>query len=91
MLRAGKKAGSVDVVGRYIPNIEPLLLEITTKEAELRAQEAEFAQVLARLEGLEVSDATRAMFQRFVDGELTIHELSAAIDEYVAAKNRAES
>ena len=70
-------------MGRYIPNIQPLILEVKTKEAQLRAEETEYAQVLSRLEGLEVSDATRAIFQRYLDGELTIKELSDAIDEYL--------
>jgi hypothetical protein len=73
-------------MGRYIPNIQPLLLEIKTKEAQLRAQEREYALVLSRLEGLEVDDATKAMFQRYVNGELTIKELSTAIDEYLNLK-----
>ena len=73
-------------MGRHIPNIEPLLLEIKTKESELRAQETEYARVLSRLEGLEVSDTTKEIFQRFVNGELTIKELDTAIDEYLDLK-----
>lgn len=84
--RAAKKADSLDVMGRYIPNIQPLLLEIETKESQLRAQENEYALVLSRLEGLEVSAGSRAIFQRFVNGELTIKELSTAIDEYLHLK-----
>jgi hypothetical protein len=76
------------VMGRYIPNILPLLLEIETKEAQLRAQESEYAQVLSRLEGLDVSDATKAIFQRYVIGKLTIKELNTAIDEYLNLKAR---
>jgi len=64
-------------------NIEPLVLEIQTKEAELRAQESEFAEAFSRLDGLEVSDATKAIFQRYISGELTIKELNTAIDEYL--------
>ncbi len=55
-------------MGRYIPDIQPLLLEIKTKESQLRAQQAEWTRVLSRMEGLEVSDATKAIFQRFVNG-----------------------
>jgi hypothetical protein len=76
------------VVGRYILNIQPLVLEIATKEAQVRAQESEYAQVLSRLEGLDVSDATKAIFQRYVIGELTINELNTAIDEYLNLKAR---
>ena len=50
---------------------------------ELRVLEREFALILCRLEGLEVSDTTRAIFQRYVNGELTIKELGAAIDQYL--------
>lgn len=67
----------------YIPNIQPLVREIETNESQLRAQQTEWAQVLSRLDGLEVSDTTKAIFQRFVNGELTIKELSTAIDEYI--------
>ena len=74
-------------MGRYIHNIEPQLTEIKEKESELRAREAEWAHALSRLEGLEVSDATKAMFQRFVNGELTIEELNTAIDQYLAASS----
>jgi hypothetical protein len=45
-------------------NYQPWALVIKTKEAELRVLEREFALVLSRLEGLEVSDTTRAIFQR---------------------------
>jgi hypothetical protein len=64
----------------------PWALEVETKEVELRANESEQAQVLALLEGLEVSDATQAIFQRYVNGELTIKELGYAIDEYLYLK-----
>jgi hypothetical protein len=77
-------------MGRHIPNIQPLLLEIKTKESQLRAQESEYARVLSRLDGLEVSDATKAIFQRYVNGELTIQELNAAIDEYLNLKAGSE-
>jgi len=67
-LRGAEKTDSLDVMGRYIPDIQPLLLEIKTKESQLRAQQAEWTRVLSRMEGLEVSDATKAIFQRFVNG-----------------------
>jgi hypothetical protein len=70
-------------------NYQPWALVIKTKEAELRVLEREFALVLSRLEGLEVSDTTRAIFQRCVNGELTIKELNAAIDEYLNLKAQA--
>jgi antitoxin VbhA-like protein len=48
----------------------------------------EWALVLSRLDGLEVSDTTKAIFQRFVNGEPTIKELSTAIDEYISLKGK---
>ena len=59
-------------MGRYSPNIQPLALE------------TEYALVFSCLEGLAVCGATKAIFQRFVNGELTIKELSTAIDEYLS-------
>ena len=79
-----RKVDRMGVMGRLIPNIQPLLLEIKTKEAQLRAQETEYARVLSRLEGLEVSGATKAIVQRYVNGELTIKDLNIAIDEYLS-------
>jgi len=73
--------------GHYL-NYQPWALEIKTKEAELRVLESEFAQVLSRLEGLDVSDATKAIFQRYVIGELTTKQLNTAIDEYLNLKVR---
>jgi hypothetical protein len=61
-------------MGRLIPNIQPLLLEIQTKQSEPRAQESESAHVLSRLEGLEVSDATKARFER-LRAQLELHRL----------------
>ena len=52
--------------------------------------EREFALVLSRLEGLELSDTTKAIFQRYVNGELTIKELGAAIDEYLNLKAKGQ-
>lgn len=70
-------------MGRHIPNIQPLLLEIKTKESQLREQESEYARILSRLEGLEVSTATKAIFQRYIDGKLTIKDLDTAIDVHL--------
>lgn len=75
-------------MGRYSPSADTveLLIEIETKESQLRAQEIEYSLVLSRLEDLEVSDDTKAIFQRYVNGGLTIQELSTAIDEYLNRK-----
>jgi hypothetical protein len=85
-LTAAPKDDSLDVMGRYFPNIQPLMLEVETKEAQLRVLQAEYTLILSRLEGLEVSDETKAIFQRYVNGELTIKQLTAAIDDYLNLK-----
>jgi hypothetical protein len=70
----------------YVPDIQSLLLELETNESQLQAQENGIAGVLARLESLEVCDDTKAIFQRYLNGELTIKELRSAIDEYLNLK-----
>ena len=47
-----------------------------------RAGEIEEALATGRLEGLEPSAGAKAIFQRYVDGELTAEEMGRAIDEY---------
>lgn len=70
-------------MGRHIPNIQPLRLEYETKESEVRKADAEYGLVLARLEKLPVSEETSDLFHRYVTGELTVTELSEAIDRYL--------
>ena len=72
-------------------NFEPLLLELRTKQSEVKADEAEWDSILSRLGDLEVNATTRAMFQRFVDGQMTIKELDAAIADYLRQRGREES
>lgn len=36
-----------------------------------------------RMEGLEPSDEAKAIFQRYVDGELTLQEMGRAIQEHL--------
>lgn len=69
--------------GVRIPNLEPQLLEIRNKESELRTRQSNEARVLSRLENLEVTPATKAIFQRYVTGELTLADLDSAIDQYL--------
>ena len=51
------------------------------------SQQAERARALQdvlatlRIESLELDDRAAAIFQRYVDGELTLTELGAAVDE----------
>jgi len=76
----------VAMPGYYLNDVLGVALEIETKEAELRVQEREFADALSRLEVLAVSDVTKAIFQRYVSGEMTIKELNTAIDEHLNLK-----
>jgi hypothetical protein len=49
---------------------------------EERAREIENALASGRLEGLEPSPEAMAIFQRYIDGELTLEQMGAAIDEH---------
>jgi len=57
-------------------------LQIEIKEAELSAEERQFAAVLSHVEREEVTAETRELFQRFVKGELSAKELDAGLAEY---------
>lgn len=45
-----------------------------------RAREVENALASVRMEGLEISSEAQAMFQQYVDGEVTSEELDRAFD-----------
>ena len=47
-----------------------------------RAREVENALASGRMEGLEPSPGAMAIFQRYIDGELTLEEMGAAIDAH---------
>ena len=51
-----------------------------------RAREVENALASVRLEWLEPSEEAKAMFQRYVDGELTSEELDRAFDQFFDRK-----
>jgi hypothetical protein len=51
-----------------------------------RAREVENALASVRMEGLEISAEAQAMFQRYVDGEVTSDELDRAFDRYFDRK-----
>ena len=56
---------------------------IATDEVRARrAREVENALASVRLEGLEVSAEAQALFQQYIDGELSSEELDRAFDEY---------
>jgi hypothetical protein len=49
---------------------------------EQRAKEIENALASGRMEGLEPSAGAMTIFQRYIDGELTLEQMGVAIDEY---------
>ena len=49
---------------------------------EQRAKDIENSLASGRLGGLEPSAGAMAIFQRYIDGQLTLEEMGAAIDEY---------
>ena len=55
---------------------------ITETEQRERASAVEYALATNRLEGLEPSDGAKAIFQRYVNGELNLEQMRAAIDEH---------
>jgi hypothetical protein len=49
---------------------------------EQRAKDIENCLASGRMEGLEPSPGAMAIFQRYIDGQLTLEQMGAAIDEY---------
>jgi hypothetical protein len=49
---------------------------------EERAREIENALASGRMEGLEPSPGAMAIFQRYIDGELTLEQMGAAMHAY---------
>lgn len=57
---------------------------ITTDRArEQRTRDIENALASVRMEGLEPSDEAKAIFQRYIDGELTPQEKAKAFQEFL--------
>ena len=55
---------------------------ITTNRAqEQRAREIDNALASVRMEGLEPSEESKVIFQRYVNGELTSEEMGRSIDQ----------
>jgi len=55
---------------------------LTDRQQASRAREVENAIASGRMEGLELSDGAMAIFQRYIDGELTLVQMGAAIDQF---------
>jgi len=54
-----------------------------TQEVERARRTRVYEEALAsiRLEGLELDEHAKALYQRYIDGELTLAEVGGAIDE----------
>jgi Antitoxin VbhA len=51
------------------------------EERARRVQYVENTLATLRIEGLEIDAETRAIFERYIDQEITLEELGAVIDE----------
>ena len=56
------------------------LYAMTPEERARRTENLENALASVRIEGLEPSDEAKAIFRRYVDGELTFEEMGQAIE-----------
>lgn len=63
---------------REDPNMAARAIVIPEVEREQRASEAEHGLASVRLEGLAPTDDAKALFGRYVDGELSPEELEGA-------------
>jgi Antitoxin VbhA len=58
----------------------PLTLRITDRERTKRLDIVSQALASVRMEGLEPGDEAKAVFQRYVDGGLTLEQMGAEIE-----------
>ena len=59
---------------------------ITDQTRAQREREVENALASVRMEGLEISAEAEALFQRYVEGQLSSDELDRAFDQYFDRK-----
>lgn len=57
-----------------------LTLNITDRERAKRLEAIQQALASVRLEGLEPGEEAKAIFQRYVDGEVTLEQMGAEIE-----------
>ena len=64
------------------------MMPVITKDRarEQRALDVENAIASVRMEGQEPSEEAKAIFQRYVDGELTLEEMGRGIDRLLDEK-----
>ena len=58
----------------------PLTLKVTKQERAKRLHEVRQAVASVRLEGLEPGDEAQSIYQRYIDGELTLEQMGAEIE-----------
>jgi hypothetical protein len=58
----------------------PPTLKITEQERAKRLDQVRQALASVRLEGLEPGDDAQSIYQRYVDGELTLEQMGAEIE-----------
>jgi hypothetical protein len=63
-------------------------MAVSTTDLFRTQRELEVGNALAsvRMEGLEPSEEAKALFQRYVDGEMTSEELDRAFDRFIDRK-----
>ncbi len=57
-----------------------LTSRITEQERAKRVEEVRQALASVRMEGLEPGDHAKSIYQRYIDGELTLQEMGAEIE-----------
>ncbi len=60
---------------------------LTDHDQEVRAREIENALASVRMEGLEPSAEAKALFEHYVDGDLTAEDLDSAFARHLESKH----
>jgi hypothetical protein len=81
----GSPAHGSDKTQRYLGDRAMSVTTIDRTRTQ-RAREVENALASVRMEGLEISSEAAAMFQQYVDGEVTSEELDCALDRLFERK-----
>jgi predicted transcriptional regulator len=68
--------------GYTVEDVPSVVRENRRRHREQRVRDIENALASGRIEGLEPSSEALAIFQRYIDGELTLEQMGAAIDEH---------
>jgi len=68
--------------GYAAEGVPEVVRENRHRHREQRVRDIENALASGRIEGLEPSSEALAIFQRYIDGELTLEQMGSAIDEH---------